>query len=1137
MALDDFELSYASIPFVLDNAQAVRMTVQGGTDSRTSPKHEPPRKYQPEADLIDELNRRIPFDKLNEFAPPKQFLKGSMSMLAYPYALSYPDIKIGEFFYPNNAARWSCGRFLATSQQVKKMLAKAVPASGPTPQTFIMQSTPVGAGELDASEFKIETPMYMLPPRPLAEHGSEFDGLFLVTLVDERWYWQWKPTNLRPYDTTTWSTLIQDLLDALDISATYEATSIPSTYLQPAQDSQLWTSKENAAQLLDIALRNIGRTLVRKLDGSYVLMDGVSSVSQIETNRADGDTVIQLAGGDMFYAGTKLPSGKKANSSTATSSAMSLLNAPDTRRLVLPKEIVVCFPLYVTGDDPVPHSLNPRYRPRRPSCWYEPKPGECYTKTVESIAGQSATLVGTHFIHTTAKAYLDTQNSDITVPTNQSTLDTLATQLAGDYIDSIGGSALDEVYPGTFVWEPEGLQDIIWTYSAKKRQASTRVMRQEWNELVREFQHAESKPPKGVGGPSVAQSWILTGTSGAIETTAFAVASGDYTVTFKQNDNFPTANRWRGVLAPGGVEERILFEASSGGVAFGVVHRAIDGTSQIAHASGVTVRLTQNEVQYGVNVVHTEKMQWLYPGIWSSGGISEVVVKPQTQTVQVLAASGAIIKSLPHWSGRLKMYDTTKSSGTQYPNGELIWIIERNLKALSSGIQYDGQFVGHSASGPVAPVYLVNDPSANGKIGNFRDSYSGGVTTTITATGMASGDLTADFTGINNLPTQNRWRGQIDDEIILFEGTSGGSSTIGIVHRGFDGTAQVAHVADSIVDYLDPDAMSGYNRITLEKMAFAFHGQWSGCNNEVRIVPQTQTVQGLGSGYTMIRGIRSYSGRVLSYDATKVSGAQFPSQESIWIQERNNWEIASGRKYDGQFVGWSASGSSGGSVAPLYVVNAEPVYIREARSGGYGSSSGWHGPYQKLTFVVSGVFASGQASMDIETRGFPESGAADIYFTISGVAGAGGATAVGAKSVKVELPYYSGTDNLIPASANHKIGWSGEIYDTDTIFPGNAGNQFYFIPRTSGKYAIKGHLALDYSGVEAGQIMQVILTVNDISYEEQSWVAYSGRFTVHSSVCGDHWLGTSSRVSINVLNGLDAKPVAGYFMMHQFAMS
>ena len=1095
MAVDlssDYELSFGGIPFVLDKSQPHRMAnpVHEGLDA----KQHLARKQQPEADLIDEINRRLPLAWINEVAPPRPFLKGNMDMLAYPYEQSYPRIEIGTFFYPTGASRWACGRFLATSSQVREMLKKAIPAGGPTAQSFKMQCPVVGAGEFSTSLFSVETSLYMLPPRPLAEMGGEFDGLFMVTLVDERYYWQWKPTavtSVKPYDTDTWTTLVHNLRADLGISL--DPASISTTYLQPQQDSQLWTNKENAAVLLDVVAYNVGRTFVRKLDGTYEFMDYQTAADLVVENRGTGDKVIAFAGGDIFYAGSKLNSGKKtAESPSLQDGVGTLLQAPDVRRAVLPKEIVVSFPYYVTGDDPVPHFLNSRYRPKRPSCWYEDSFGEVYTKTIPVTGNENG--VGTHFIHTTAKALIE-READKGTPTNQTVLDALAERLAKDYVNFVAGSALDEVYPGTYAWEPEGINDITWTWSAKKRQASCRVQRQEWNQVVREFQHAEGVPNRGVGGPSVAQSWYDEPVvSGSVQTVITAeLASGDYTLNLTTQDNLPTQNRWWAEIEPGTQNAEIMYmEATSGLLAVTIVHRGIAFTTQKLHANGSTVYKVDPNRTWGTNVVHPEKMQYIFPGAWTSGGIQEAVIVPQTQTVQALTGSGALIRSIVSYSGRVHAYDPTKSSGSQFKGLEYIWIQNRDHPEwpVHSGRYYDGQFAGFTASGSsgwVAPLYLVNDHRFRMRtFTNFSGCipYSGGLTSGLQGSGAYLGpEPTLDIRS-SGLPSG--WVNGALIDVRSHEFKASGNVTIWI------------NVSGSVV----------------------------------------QNVQVFGSGI-LIDGILVYSGTSYQFDKTAVSGAEWVSGLACRVIHRNpnpHWPLYSGRWYEGKWEG-NVSGCSGAT----FTVSDDLWRLRTIRSGGAspGVTSGYHGPQPKLDLVRSGSYKSGEASIDIHSHEFIESGTVQVYFTVSGAgySPTGYAGGGGSKSVKVELPYYSGANNLIPANNNHRIGWSGEIYDTDTIFPGNAATgQWYFIPRTSGKYSIKCSLGLEYSG-DTSNIVQTILTVDDISYENQSFVATSGSFQVYSSVCGDHLLTTSSRISINVLAGQVVKPTAGYFMMHQFPAS
>jgi hypothetical protein len=88
----------------------------------------------------------------------------------------------------------------------------------------------------------------MLPPRPLAELGGSFDGLYLVTLVDERYYWQNMPVRLPIQQGMTWDYLLNELAIVLGI-VLYTNSPIEDVYGKPELDSQLWTCQESATTL------------------------------------------------------------------------------------------------------------------------------------------------------------------------------------------------------------------------------------------------------------------------------------------------------------------------------------------------------------------------------------------------------------------------------------------------------------------------------------------------------------------------------------------------------------------------------------------------------------------------------------------------------------------------------------------------------------------------------------------------------------------------------------------------------------------------------------------------------------------------------------------------------------------------
>lgn len=485
-----YELNFGDIPFVSDWGRKIQLN-KLENDERDFFAGS---RQQPEPNLLKELDRIIPFRWLQDFAPPSARHGPKLNALATSWNVDpepkTTSVSIGEWFYPYGASRWSVARFLCPSSFVKDLTT--LTKGGLEPKTFKMMNVPVIPSNAPDTSYTIETSMYAMPPRPLAELGGSFDGLYLVTLVDDRWFFQNTPASLTVSRTTTWSDLLSSLGTALGI--TINLPVIETVYGQPEPDSQFWTRVEDAAFLLDAVAANVGRVVVRNFNGTYSLLTWEESITQVESNRGTPGTVDRIAGGDMLSSGTSIPAG------TLTS----------WKNAISPTTVRVAFPKYVFGADPVPHFYNPRYDPSgRPSAWYEDSFGDTFNVDIPISSGgarvSGVSGIGTIGFHSLAKAMLAAQAS--VSPDNASGLTALALQLAKNYYTSVAGAALDEVYPGTKNWTPEGINDILWTYSEDRRLASTRVMRSEWNTIIKEFQHGTPGDTlaSGIGGRSVAQ--------------------------------------------------------------------------------------------------------------------------------------------------------------------------------------------------------------------------------------------------------------------------------------------------------------------------------------------------------------------------------------------------------------------------------------------------------------------------------------------------------------------------------------------------------------------------------------------------------------------------------------------------------
>jgi hypothetical protein len=346
--------------------------------------------------------------------------------------------------------------------------------------------------------------------------------------------------------------------------------------------------------------------------------------------------------------------------------------------------------------------------------------------------------------------------------------------------------------------------------------------------------------PPGVGGPSVAQTWrdqfgasgsfigssgteqyLFSGyplsglwwQSGAVCTTlGETLLSGSLTVNLSSVSFFPTGHRWYGKVIPllnatgpqsgqqvtsGESEEVILFEGTSGGRAgvysgnyVGIVQRGVQGTKQQHHANQSVVIQTVPDAGYAVNLVTHEKGQFVYPGAVTSGGIQEVQVVPQTQSVRILDTAGVVVSGIRHYSGVVNNYDpTTPVSGGPWVKTDYVWAVTRSTSDVlqSSGL-YDGQFLGHSfaQSGmDSAPVYAVSAPSSDPL--RVLSRMGGGSSQALLKQPLYASQTWVVVDDVTNLPADQAWWAYVytpgwsaSGEILLMAPTSGGITGVDI---------------------------------------------------------------------------------------------------------------------------------------------------------------------------------------------------------------------------------------------------------------------------------------------------------------------------------------------------------------------
>jgi hypothetical protein len=395
--------------------------------------------------------RNMSTEDLNLFTP-RPLQNSSPSCWPLPLVSRSGPVKLGTLFWPTGATRFAVGHFLASGEQVQQIKDQVIQNGQYTAAPLVLNS----------GEEAIFPDMWLLPPRPLSfdlQTSSESlypNGLYLLTFVDDRYYWWSQYTsNLVPDGSTTW----QDLIDAasMALGVTTVVDPIDPAYLVPGPSFAPFYSP--APSLLDAIAYSIGMRVVRDLGGTVYLTGPDTTLIQIRQNIQDQINHLK-AGGQMFS-----PRWGKLDSNQ-----------------VLPSQLLLLFPRdnFLDGDDPL-------------------------YSVVANLVDQdlftgSTGYPGTKVLLNSVVATF-TNPTDAT-PTNDSGLQDLAAQFASDwYQQQLSG--LDLKFSGIRYWVPEGSDDIEWTI--RDGEVSTRIQRAPWNDEVTrveitDFTGANGGPGTGGGG-------------------------------------------------------------------------------------------------------------------------------------------------------------------------------------------------------------------------------------------------------------------------------------------------------------------------------------------------------------------------------------------------------------------------------------------------------------------------------------------------------------------------------------------------------------------------------------------------------------------------------------------------------------
>ncbi|MEN6507105.1 MAG: hypothetical protein ABFD92_21420 [Planctomycetaceae bacterium] len=182
-----------------------------------------------------------------------------------------PRVKINSLWWPTGASRWARGLFLVAETQLDSIRSS-------------LGTGTAGTLSIGDGTRTVTASLHMLSPRRLSAVSS--GGVWLLPLVDERYFWQFRDAGLLVVDTQyTWGRLFSHLAGRLGVSL--DPGSVASGYAQP--DPEEFTRRyENAAVLLDAAAWCIGKRVVRQLDGTVSLNGSEAAASETTSNVSAG---------------------------------------------------------------------------------------------------------------------------------------------------------------------------------------------------------------------------------------------------------------------------------------------------------------------------------------------------------------------------------------------------------------------------------------------------------------------------------------------------------------------------------------------------------------------------------------------------------------------------------------------------------------------------------------------------------------------------------------------------------------------------------------------------------------------------------------------------------------------------------
>lgn len=182
-------------------------------------------------------------------------IRGTVSRVNYSRIL---EPKLNTWYYPTGATRWAFGFFLASANQVTRILNVV----GGGSQNNIPNNPAQLTLEYPKGHSRNWT-AYLLPPHPISAVSTDQTGYWLLPIVDERWYWQFIGSPFAGIEATaeTWTEAIDETTAGFASGFAHD-TPVAAYLTGPNIFLLAENSFENAAVVLDCLLGSVGQRVV-----------------------------------------------------------------------------------------------------------------------------------------------------------------------------------------------------------------------------------------------------------------------------------------------------------------------------------------------------------------------------------------------------------------------------------------------------------------------------------------------------------------------------------------------------------------------------------------------------------------------------------------------------------------------------------------------------------------------------------------------------------------------------------------------------------------------------------------------------------------------------------------------------------